>query len=108
MKRLVAQLAVIAAALALIAGAAYHVAGRACMDGWGATNAEIGAALPGDELVARPLGVVNRAVTICAAPEAIYPWLVHMGAGKGGMYSYTGIFVMERGMLLGIQARTER
>jgi hypothetical protein len=94
MKRLVARLAVIAAglaALALIAGAAYYGGGRAWMDRWGATDAEIGAALPGDELVAQPLDITNRAVTIRAAPERIYPWLVQMGADKGGLYSYTGI-----------------
>jgi hypothetical protein len=94
MKRLVSRLAVLAAGLAvlaLVAGAIYYLGGRAWMDRWGATDAEIGAALPGDELVAQPVDVVNRAVTIRAAPEAIYPWLVQMGAGKGGMYSYTGI-----------------
>ena len=94
MKRPVSRLAVIAAGLAvlaLVAGAAYYVGGRAWMDRWGATGAEIGAALPGDELVPRPLDVTNRAVTIHAAPEVIYPWLVQMGAGKGGMYSYSGI-----------------
>jgi hypothetical protein len=93
-KRLVSRLAVLAAGLAvlaLVAGAIYYLGGRAWMDRWGATDAEIGAALPGDELVAQPVDVVNRAVTIRAAPEAIYPWLVQMGAGKGGMYSYTGI-----------------
>ncbi len=94
MKRLVAWLAVIAAGLAVlavIAGAIYYMGGRAWMDRWGATGAEIGAALPGDELVPHPLDVTNRAVTIRAAPDKVYPWLVQMGAGKGGMYSYTGI-----------------
>jgi hypothetical protein len=61
------------------------------MDRWGATDVEINAALPGDELVPVPAGVVNRVVTVDASPEQIYPWLVQMGAGKGGMYSYTSI-----------------
>ncbi len=94
MKRLVTRLAVLAAGLAVlavIAGAIYYLGGRAWMDRWGATGAEIGATLPGDELVPHPLDVTNRAVTIRAAPDKIYPWLVQMGAGKGGMYSYTGI-----------------
>jgi hypothetical protein len=94
MKRTLSRLATLAAGLvvlALVAGAAYQFAGRPWMDRWGATDAEIGATLPGDELVARPLAVVNRAVTIHATPEEIYPWLVQMGAGRGGMYSYTGI-----------------
>jgi hypothetical protein len=58
------------------------------MDRWGATDAEIAASFPGDEFVPSPRYVYNRAVTIDAAPEDIYPWLVQMGAERGGMYSY--------------------
>jgi hypothetical protein len=59
------------------------------MDRWGATDEEIGATLPGDELLAAPASFVNRAVTIHARPEQIYPWIVQLGAEKGGYYSYT-------------------
>jgi hypothetical protein len=59
------------------------------MDRWGATDAEVNATFPGDELVPAPASFVNRAVTINASPEQIYPWLLQMGAGKGGLYSYT-------------------
>ena len=59
------------------------------MDRWGATDAEVAATYPGDELVPRPASFVNRAVTIAATPGQIYPWIVQLGAGKGGMYSYT-------------------
>jgi len=59
------------------------------MDRWGATDAEVNATFPGDELVSAPASFVNRAVTIEASPEEIYPWLIQMGAGKGGLYSYT-------------------
>jgi len=58
------------------------------IDRWGATDAEIAAAYPGDELVGAPLEVVNRAVTINAPPEKIYPWLLQLGADRGGLYSY--------------------
>lgn len=61
------------------------------MDRWGATATEIAATLPGDELVSSPARIVNRAVTIQAPQEQIYPWLVQLGAGKGGFYSYTTI-----------------
>jgi hypothetical protein len=61
------------------------------MDGWGASQAEVSAALPGDVLVLEPAGVVNRAVTVHASPEQIYPWIVQMGADKGGLYSYTAL-----------------
>lgn len=59
------------------------------MDRWGATDEEIAASFTGDELVPSPRVVYNRAVTIQATPEEIYPWLVQMGAERGGMYSYS-------------------
>jgi hypothetical protein len=59
------------------------------MDRWGATEAEIAATFPGDELVPEPASFVNRAITINAAPEDIYPWIVQLDANKGGWYSYT-------------------
>lgn len=58
------------------------------MDRWGATTEEIAASFPGDELVASPRVFYNRAVTIHATPEEIYPWIVQLGAERGGMYSY--------------------
>lgn len=59
------------------------------MDRWGATDEEIAAVFPGDELVPEPAIFINRAVTVNANPEQIYPWLVQIGAGKGGWYSYS-------------------
>ncbi len=58
------------------------------MDRYGATDQEIAATFPGDEFVVDPASFVNRAITIQASPEQIYPWLVQLGAGKGGYYSY--------------------
>lgn len=58
------------------------------MDRWGASTDEIGASLSGDELVPSPRISYTRAVSINASPEQIYPWIVQMGAGKGGWYSY--------------------
>ena len=61
------------------------------MDRWGASPEEIAAKYPGDELVPTPASFVNRAITIHARPEQIYPWLVQLGAGKGGFYTYTSL-----------------
>jgi len=58
------------------------------MDRWGATDEEIAATFPGDELVPQPASFVNRAVTIHASPEQIYPWIIQLDARKGGWYSY--------------------
>jgi len=59
------------------------------MDRWGATDEEITATFPGDELVPEPASFVNHAITINASPEYIYPWIVQLDATKGGWYSYT-------------------
>ena len=58
------------------------------MDRWGAGDGEIAATLPGDELVLWPRISYTRAISIDAAPEEIYPWIVQLGAERGGMYSY--------------------
>jgi hypothetical protein len=57
-------------------------------DRWGASSEEISASLPGDELVVSPNIGYTRAVSVNASPEQIYPWIVQIGAGKGGWYSY--------------------
>ena len=59
------------------------------MDRWGAAEEEITASFAGDDLVPAPRVVYNRAVTVQAKAEEIYPWLVQMGAERGGMYSYS-------------------
>jgi len=59
---------------------------------WGATEDEVAAALPGDELLPDADGVATRAITIHAPPEAIYPWLAQMGPSpRGGAYTYDWI-----------------
>ena len=55
---------------------------------WGATEAEAVAVLPGDDLTPGPVEQCTRAITIGAPPEAVWPWLVQMGADRGGFYSY--------------------
>jgi hypothetical protein len=61
------------------------------MDRWGTTDSELTMVFPGDELLSQPASFVNRAVTINASPEKIYPWLVQLGAERGGYYSYSGL-----------------
>jgi hypothetical protein len=53
-----------------------------------ATAVERTRPLPGDELITNPLGTLTHAVTIHAAPPDVWSWLVQMGAGRGGWYSY--------------------
>ena len=55
---------------------------------WGATDAEVHEVLPGDELVREPATQATRAVTVAAAPDEVWPWMVQLGADRGGFYSY--------------------
>jgi hypothetical protein len=58
---------------------------------WGATEVELEAALPGDDLTAEPADQITRAMTIDAPAEQVWPWLVQLGADRGGFYSYDWI-----------------
>lgn len=42
--------------------------------------------LPGDELVPDAEAQLTDGVTVAATPDAIWPWLVQMGCGRGGFY----------------------
>jgi len=58
---------------------------------WGARPDEVSRKLPGDELLADAGIVSTRVITINAPPAAIWPWLVQMGSGRGGVYTYDWI-----------------
>lgn len=57
----------------------------------GATDVELRQALPGDELVGEPKLGYTRAITIGAPPQAVWPWLVQVGQGRGGFYSFDAL-----------------
>jgi hypothetical protein len=42
---------------------------------WGATDAEVAAAMPGDEIVPEPSFSATRAITIHAPPAKVWPWI---------------------------------
>lgn len=58
---------------------------------WGATAAEVASAMPGDELVPNPRMGYTRAITIAASAEVVWSWLVQIGQGRGGLYSFDGL-----------------
>jgi hypothetical protein len=79
------------AALASLVLAGYPaVFRRRCLT-WGARTDEVTGKLPGDDLLPDAGLVTTRAITIKAPPEAIWPWLVQMGSGRGGAYTYDWI-----------------
>jgi hypothetical protein len=54
---------------------------------WGATAAELAGSMPGDELLPHAQFRATRAITIDAPPQAVWPWLVQVGALRAGWYS---------------------
>ncbi len=55
---------------------------------WGAADEELAMVMPGDSIVTHPHFNATRAVTVKACPKHLYPWVVQMGLGRGGWYSY--------------------
>jgi hypothetical protein len=67
----------------------YHFLLRPWHRQWGARENEVHQRLPGDEIVPEPCDETTRAVTAAAPSEAVWPWVVQLGQGRGGFYSYT-------------------
>jgi hypothetical protein len=55
---------------------------------WGATPAEARSTMPGDEYFPRAQFQATRAITIDAPPSDVWPWLLQVGYGRAGFYSY--------------------
>jgi hypothetical protein len=66
---------------------AYQAVVRPWLRGWGATDQERRAPLPGDELV-HGRYQSTHAITIGTSPAQVWPWIVQLGYGRGGWYSY--------------------
>lgn len=77
-------------ASAMLAVAAWRDAGA--LRSVRADRGERTRSLPGDDFIPAPFGSVTHAITIARGPEAVWPWLVQMGAGtRAGWYSYDAL-----------------
>jgi hypothetical protein len=83
MKKLIIGLAAIAGVAALT----YRFA-VVPFRSWGLSPEESTADMPGDEVLPTAIGGETRAITIDAPPASVWPWLVQVGFGRGGWYSY--------------------
>jgi hypothetical protein len=78
-------LAAATAALAVVGGyARLYRLGQT----WGATDQELQQALAGDELLPDARARTTHAITIAAPAHEVWPWLVQMGWGRAGWYTY--------------------
>lgn len=68
--------------------AAYALVIRPWHLGWGSTEEEQKMQIDGDEIKPDAGNIVTHAITINAPPENIWPYLVQIGQGRGGFYSY--------------------
>ncbi|HYM83977.1 MAG TPA: hypothetical protein VEY67_07495 [Candidatus Dormibacteraeota bacterium] len=83
--------AVFAAAAGAAGVYAYRTLLRPWWRAWGVDPREADLPLPGDSLVPEPDHIETRGIDIAAPPEAVWPWLVQMGYGRAGWYSYDRI-----------------
>jgi hypothetical protein len=83
-------LARVAALLGCFCGllAVYLSVARPWFRRWGATDAEVAMALPGDEIVPAATSRETRAITIAAPAAQVWPWLAQIGQDRAGFYSY--------------------
>jgi hypothetical protein len=79
-------LAILSAVVA--ATVAYFVAVRPKIRAWGLDPEESELPLPGDDLIVEPNATETRGLTIDAPVAKVWPWLVQMGFGRAGWYSY--------------------
>lgn len=70
------------------AAAAYVLGGRPWQLRWGATEAEVRATLPGDDLIPDADLTATRGIGIHASAQRVWPWVAQLGQGRGGLYSY--------------------
>lgn len=79
----------LATLVALLVGSVVLLRGRLLT--WGATPAEAGMRLPGDQLLPRADLMATRGITVAASPAQVWPWLLQLGQGRGGFYSYDAL-----------------
>jgi hypothetical protein len=82
----------LATALVLVVGAS--ALARATLVPWSRNwgrRGDDGGPLPGDDLVDGVTAIETRGIDIDATPEDVWPWLVQMGYGRAGWYSYDAL-----------------
>lgn len=79
---------IITAGLFIIFALLYFLVFRQWQLTWGARPHELAMAFPGDDIVDSPSFNATRGITVNSPPKNIYPWIVQMGLGRAGWYSY--------------------
>jgi hypothetical protein len=61
---------------------------RGWRERWGARTAELERSWPGDDLVPEPRWQYLHGITVNAPASGVWPWVVQIGQGRGGFYSF--------------------
>lgn len=85
-KKLFSNFAIVSAAVA-----GYALVLRPRHLRWGTRENEAQLSLPGDELVQQPRYETTRAITIQAPAPRVWQWLIQIGVGRGGFYTYAAL-----------------
>jgi hypothetical protein len=87
MRKLLVLLAAVAGAAALT----YRFAFLPWFRSWGVNPTDSARTLPGDDVIPGAVTAETRVISIDASPASVWPWLVQMGFGRAGWYSYDPI-----------------
>ncbi len=90
-KRVIGSVSIVGGVLVGAALTTYAAVIRPWHLRWGTIDDEVDRALPGDEFVPHEKVCATHAVSINAPIERVWPWIVQIGQGRGGFYSYTWI-----------------
>jgi hypothetical protein len=85
------KLLVILAAVAGAAALTYRFAFLPWFRSWGVSPTDSARPLPGDDVIPGAVTAETRVINIEASPASVWPWLVQMGFGRAGWYSYDPI-----------------
>ena len=61
---------------------------RRWLGNWGATTLECSKIWPGDKLTPSPIKTFTRAIDVDASSKIVWSWVVQLGLGRAGFYSY--------------------
>lgn len=81
----------VACGTATLGGAAAWFTVRPWWHTWGVDPADAERALPGDDAIPDAPISDTRSLRVAAPPSAVWPWLLQMGYGRAGWYSYDAI-----------------
>ena len=86
--KLVIRLKIIAVSVLAGMAIAFYLQLREQQKTWGVVPSDVKRSLVGDDLIPDPGVIETRSLVVDGTPASVWPWLVQMGYGRAGWYSY--------------------